>query len=258
MSERIMLLYNNLLDSATLTASSAATGFPASNLQHPFRTKVWRTTGGTPGTANLVIDHGTAKAVNCVALINYTWASAPGTLNFEANATDSWGAPSFSQALTWAATPSANGNKACIIKTFASQTYRYNRLNVAYAPGDWDLGRMFVGSYFQPTYNYRIEWTQNVVDPSIIARSIGGQDHIDQIEKFREMGFSFLADTQAQWETYQTMINHVGINKDLFISFDYTNEPDEMTIYGKFSVLPGATNTGTTYKQINFSFRESR
>src|SRR5512138_1360217 len=52
----IQYLYDNLIDRAVLTGSSAATGFPASNLQNPFRAKVWRTAGATAGTANLVVD----------------------------------------------------------------------------------------------------------------------------------------------------------------------------------------------------------
>ena len=73
----ILFLYNNLFDDATLTESSEASGFAAENTQHPFRTKVWRTAGATAGTATLKIDHGVAKAVNCVALAGYNWASAP-------------------------------------------------------------------------------------------------------------------------------------------------------------------------------------
>src|SRR5512135_2043401 len=254
----ILFLYNNLIDEATLTASSEATGFPASNLTNPFRTKVWRTAGAIPGMADLVIDHSTPRTVTCVALVNYSWTSTPSTFTFEANATNAWGAPSFSQALTWAANPTANFNKGCIIQTFAGQTYRYNRLNVTYTPGDWDLGKIYVGTYFQPTVNYSLDWSQNIVDPSIISRSIGGQDHIDQIEKYREFDFSFLVATQAQWESFQTMINYIGINTDLFIAFDYTDEPDELTVYGKFTALPGAANIGPAYKRIGFSFRESR
>jgi len=260
MSTKILFLYNNLLDVATLTASSAATGFPAANLQNPFRGKVWRTAGATAGTANLVIDHATAKAVTVVALIGYNWTSAPGTLKFQANATDSWGTPSFDQDLTFAANPTANGNHGIIIKTFASQSYRYNRLNVVYSPGavdtDWDLGRIFVGSYFAPTRNYSREHDVGIIDPSYVSRTIGGQDHIDQIAKYRTIDFKCQITTQAQWELYQAMIHNVGVNKDLLIAFDYDSEPDEMTIYGKFTKLPGMRRD--VLFDLLFSFQESR
>jgi len=73
----MLLLYNNLLDTATLTASSEATGFPANNLKNPFRTKCWKTAGTVPGTAQLVVDFGSAQTVDAIALTGYDWATAP-------------------------------------------------------------------------------------------------------------------------------------------------------------------------------------
>jgi hypothetical protein len=257
---KIIFAYNNLLDSATLTASSENASFPASNLKNPFRSKVWRTAGATAGTANLVINHGSAKAVTCVALIGYNWTSAPGTLNFEANATDAWGAPSFQQALTWAANPTANGNPGIIFKTFASQSYQYNRLNVVYSPGgsptDWNLGRIFVGTYFQPAKGFRRAHQESIIDPSYISQTIGGQDHVDTIAKYRTMTFDCQVLTQAQWESYQAMINNVGASKDMVIAFDYSNEPDEMTWYGKFIKIPGMKRDALF--ELSFAFQESR
>lgn len=401
---RILFLYDNLIDSAILTASSAATGFLASNLKNPFRTKVWRTLGTTPGTADLVIDLSslwaitgsnlvsngsdftggppptgwaatnctlaaigggqagncleitrtagakqtasqvitcipgnryrlhfyvhdgtnptegfdvdisggsslvncaanssatwdnwayyyfiadqtaitislnrnvngagtmlfdtievyemTGDSINCIALTGYNWATAPGTLDLEfKNYNTGWGAPADHEHLTWHSTPTANGNKATIIKTFSEKKYLYARLNVVYATDDWDLGRIFLGTYFEPDSNYISTWSHDFIDPSMISQTIGGQDHVDELEQFRRLGFSFMIKTQAQWELFQKMINIVGIRKDLFIAFDYDNEPEEMTIYGKFTSLPGGGNIPRILKRADFSFQESR
>lgn len=258
----IMFMYDNLVLDATLAASSAASGFNAVNLQNPFRTKVWRTAGATAGTANLVINHGSAKAVTCVILGGYNWTSAPGTLDLEFNATDSWGSPSATESLTWAANPTTNGNYGVIVKVFDSKSYQYNRLNVVYSPGatptDWDLGLLYVGTYFQPTDNYLISWGQSFHDPSIIDTTVGGQDHVDEMTMYRSLDFSFIIESQAQWESFQAVIRGVGTKKDLFIAFDYTNEPDEMTIYGKFTKLPGMQNIFNYNFRAPFSFKESR
>lgn len=254
----ILFLYNNLADTAILTASSEAVGFAATNVQNPFRTKVWRTAGVTPGTANLVINHGSPKSVTCVALTGYNWASAPGTFVLQFNDADAWGAPAVTETLTWSVSPTANGNKAVIVKTFTSHLYQYNRLNVVYATGDWDLGRIFLGTYFQPTKSYSPGWTQEMSDDSVKLRTIGGQGHIDEIEQYRKVNFGAVIATQAQWESYQTMFNSVGMRKDLFIAFDYTNEANEMTIYGKFANLPGMTQYASSAFKINVGFEESR
>ncbi len=242
MTTRIMFLYNNLVDSATLTESSEADGYPAENVQNRLRTKVWRTAGATEGTADLVIDFGSAQSVTAIALTGYNWTSAPGTLDVEFNAADAWGAPAETKALTWAATPTANGNKATIVVVFASISYRYARLNVVYSPAatptDWDLGRIFIGEFFQPEKGYRRRHGIGLVDPSMSVRTVGGQRYTDEIEKHRTADLSFNVKTQAQWELFQKMFNSVGKSKDLFAVLDYDSEPDEMTLYGAFQNLP--------------------
>lgn len=253
-----LFLYNNLLDVATLTASSAATGFPANNLKNPFRSKYWKTAGATAGTAQLVIDHGTAKAVNAIALTGYPdWAAAPGTLVMQFNDTDSWGSPSASETLTWVSGTTPGGNKGTIIKKLSvSRTYRYNRLSVVNAPGDWNLGRLFVGSYFEPTRDYGWGYEEEIVDPSMISRTIGGQDHADEIEKYRIVRVNGIILTQAQWVLYQAMINTVGMQKPLFLAFDYNGQPIEKTIYGKFTQIPAIARPYLF--EYSFEFTEDR
>jgi len=260
MATNILFLYNNLFDSATLTESSEATGYVAENTQHPFRTKVWTTEGATAGTANLKIDHGSAKAINCVALANYTWTSAPGTLDLEFDDAADFSSIDQTEALTWAANPTTNGNRGIIVKKFTSASYRYNRLNVVYSPGavptDWSLGRIFLGAYFEPTHTCLENDQPEFVDESIVMSSPGGQRHIDERALFRRKRFSFLVETQAQWELFQTMINHVGTFKNLFIAFDYDSEPDELTIYGRFTKALVATNNLKTQFRIDLEFEE--
>jgi len=251
----IQFMWNNLLDQATLTASSEDSDFPASNLQNPFRTKVWTTAGTTPGTANLVIDHGAATAVTAVVLINYSWSVAPGTLNLEFNATDAWGAPSATESLTWADTPDTYGNPCAIIKTFASKSYRYNRLNVVNAAGDWDLGRMYIGTYFEPTRDYNYQYAEEIPDPAMMSSSVGGQDHADEIEKYRQRKFGFKPTTYSQYRLFQQVYNTVGITKDLFIAFDPTNYANELTMYGKLTEF---RHSKDVVWSIDMGFKESR
>ncbi len=63
------LLDNSGFDAATLTASSQATGFPASNLHDQFRTRQWRTTGCTSEYVD--IDFGEEAYVSGLALVNH-------------------------------------------------------------------------------------------------------------------------------------------------------------------------------------------
>ncbi len=255
----IQFLFDNLLDSAILTESSAAIGFPVSNLRNPFLSKVWRTLGTTPGTATLDIDlAGTPNSTTCIALAGYSWAAAPGTLQLLFDDSSNHGSPEHTETLTWKANPTTNGNNGIIIQNFASYDEKYLRLNVVNAPGDWDLGRIFIGTYFEPTYNYDPHPTIDLIDESMRSQTIGGQRHFDEIDKYRRVSFSCTVVSQTQWELFQAMINTVGTSKSLFIAFDYTNEPDEMTIYGKFTRLPSAQGFAYAGYILDFEFEEDR
>lgn len=256
MATNILFMYQNRVDEAAaiLTASSEASGFPATNLQHPFRTKTWVTNAGT---ANIVIDLGQAYDIDSVVLANYSWSSAPSTLDLEFNSSDSWGSPAATEALTWAVRPTANGNEACIVKSFTTHTYRYVRLNVVYG-AQWSLGRIFLGSSFIPTYNFNArDYSLNLVDPSIVSASISGQRHFDILNNYREIDFAFGAVSQAQLEAFQLMFNTVGTHNSLFISMDYDNEPNEMTMYGDLSQVMTTGRMGPEYYPISFKFTES-
>jgi hypothetical protein len=175
----------------------------------------------------------------------------------EFNATDAWGAPSATETLTWVSPTTPGGNKGTIIKKLAStRTYRFNRLSVVNAPGDWNLGRLFVGSYFEPARTYGWGYSESVVDPSLISQTIGGQDHADEIERYRIIEANGIITTQAQWVLYQAMINSVGTRKPIFIAFDYDNEAIERTIYGKFSKVPAITRPYLF--EYDFEFTEDR
>lgn len=256
----ILFMYDNLVDSATITATSTggeSTGFPVTNLQHSFRTKVWQT---STGSAKCIFNLGSAQKVSCAALINYDWTSTgPSTLNLEFVASSGFGdAAAHTESLTFAVNPTTNDNNGCIVKTFTSQSYQYIRLNIVSTDTTgWEIGRVFLGTYLEPTDNYRIEYEQNFIDMSRSLQTIGGQEHIDEIEMYRTINFECIPATQTEWEQFQTMCLTVGKKKDLFISFDYDNEKDEMTMYGKFTSIPGMTKN-TPLFELPFSFKESR
>lgn len=254
MATNILFAYDNSwFDAATLTESSQVSTLPAENLQHPFRSKVWRTSGG--GTENLVINFGAAKAVTFIAIIGYTWTSAPSTLNLEFNSSDSWVTPAATEALTWAANPTTNGNQAIICKKFTEHNYQYARLNVVYG-ANFDIGRIFLGAHFEPNDNYLLGHEEDIIDPSVVEETLGGQAHIDELTIYRAYRLSSFIETQAQWELYQKMFRSAGRHTDIVICFDYDNEPNEETIYGKFTALPAMVRP--FHFNIDMEFMESR
>jgi hypothetical protein len=69
MSTARFLWQNRYLDAATLTAVSAATGYPASALQDQLRARKWRST--SISGQYVQVDFGSARPFNTVALIDH-------------------------------------------------------------------------------------------------------------------------------------------------------------------------------------------
>lgn len=189
-----------------------------------------------------------------IALTGYDWATAPSTLQIEFNNENVWTSPEDTEVLTWVSFLTPGYNKGTIIKKLAAaHRYRYARLN---CDESLDLGRLFLGPVFQPERTYSWGYGEEVVDPSLISASIGGQDHADIIEFYRQITCNGIILTQAQWVLFQKMINSVGNVKPIFAAFDYDNEPVERTIYGRFTKLPSIVRP--YLYEYEFEFTEAR
>ena len=253
----IKFCYNNFVDNSTFFYnSSAKTGFPSSNLAHPFRTKKWVTASNTGRT---VFGRSTKYEVNCVAISDYDWTSQPSTLKLQGHSsTDFSGGGSTTVDLTslWTANPSTLGNNAIIIKTFTTIEYKFYRL-IAGHGSSFGIGKVFIGTYFQPTDNYLVEGQEeNYIDPSKISVTADGQEYVDELTQYREKTFGFFINGLAQWNKFKELINNVGVRKDLFIRF--SSDSAEDCWYGKFSNSPQMQRVPPSYYKIKFDFKESR
>src|SRR5512139_2649169 len=183
MSTRLM--WDNYGDYAatTITSSSENADLPAENVQHPFRTKVWRT-GVSTASEWIKFDLGSARAVQAVVLLDHTLTGDDSAISLQGNATDSWGSPSVNETLTY--------NAEKMIKVLsAAQTYRYWRVIFTKASAGVyrDIGRIFLGPVYTcerlPDYG-GVEIESN--DLSVTGRSLGGQTFSDIRGQYDEIG----------------------------------------------------------------------
>jgi hypothetical protein len=87
---------DNVADNATITASAADAEYPATNLVDLDPSKPAKL---TTTTGNWVFDFGSAQRQDLVAIIHHN-LTAGLALNWQCNATDSWGAPTVDASLT--------------------------------------------------------------------------------------------------------------------------------------------------------------
>lgn len=169
----IKFLANNLVETASLTASTSNAQYPVSNLQHDFRTKAWRSTSNSD---NIVFDLGSTEDVDHVAIAD-NWKNGFGvaTVTIEANATDSWGAPAFSTTLTFDTTFGIG-----IKDLGGTQSYRYWRLVLTSSLAYCELAYVFIGKADDVTTNsidYGFSYMNDDLKKTSTTRY--GQEYID-------------------------------------------------------------------------------
>lgn len=209
----IRFSYTNLTDTAILTPSSQLSTLPASNLKNPLPTCVWRTSGKT--SENLVIDLGSAQQAALVALIGYNLTSAA-AVTLQANSSDAWSSPPFSQSL--------QHHGSIIIKFFDSAQYRYWRLLLADPdnPDDFiQLGRLWLGRYFQPDRDFSKDLSIDTVDPSIITYTASGAKLATLRTPYRRLKISFPSTQQKN--TFDPFLSAVGLSQDFIVALDPEN-----------------------------------
>lgn len=159
------LSLTNHAASATFTASSQHATLTADNLaspQRPFLT--WRTTA--TGAQNAVIDFGVGRVVVGFVIVNVNFTS----LTIQGNASDSWGSPSFSSAVTITRNPlTGRYQYGGYLTGFA---YRYMRLSIPSqattdAASYYEAGGLWAGPVASLPRDYDWRVAERLIEPRV-------------------------------------------------------------------------------------------
>ena len=214
-----ILAWNNLVESATLTAGSADGSYPVTNIQKIPTTSEWRTASGTT-TSNVVIDLGSAQTVEHMFLIG----SALEGLNFtsitlEANTSDSWGAPAYSSgAIT-------SFPENLLYLATGTQSYRYWRVVITNGAGGatfTGFSNLFLGEALSLTNNnIDTSWSLSQNERADVSTGLYGQRFITTYNKQNEFkGLSFQLLTKDELDTVEAMFENRGVDKPIFFMLD--------------------------------------
>src|SRR3972149_10324995 len=226
-----MVVTQNLIDlsGVTISASSEGSDLPASNVAHPFRSRVWRT--GTSITDVWVkFNLGSAMALQSVVLLDHDLKGDDTLIRLQGNSSDSWDAPSVSESLTF---PSD------VIKHYLStvQTYQWWRVTFRKsAAGETrDIGRIYLG----PDQEFargpakpgglRIPPT----DLSKTYRALGGETYseIKSMYDLIEIDIPLCPDEQI--DQMKALAAACGVHTPLFVAIDPALKPYDLFYYCK-------------------------
>ena len=236
-------------DAATVTASSSsASELGAANVVDPQPSKVWRSTGDTAEWVKF--DLGSAKQITCIGLFNFNFTSGA-TVTLQANASDSWGAPSYSQALTIAADSDSVVLKRLVY--FLDQTYRWWRITIADASnpdGYVEIGRVAAGQYYAPTRNIQEQYRYQGQDPSERERLPGAWSPSVSRARYRTADVSFPFANQTQADKFWAIFDKVGNETPIILSVEPTTRPSQDSMYCTLETPLSLTNATLTYWDV--------
>jgi len=219
----MILMTNETTKDSALTANSNNINYPVVNLLNSKLSRLFRTSSST--TATVVYDAGAAISVDCVNIANHNISSSVTTLKLQGNASDSWGAPSVDETLTY--------STGIITKQFTGGSYRYWRIHIVDATnsdGYIQIGRAWIGqAYDAPDIGTSI--THDKISTSVKSKTISGQTELDIRYKYETVNASFPAVTHAQkLAIFDTSFEQTDIGIPFFVTFDETGS-DLGTLY---------------------------
>jgi len=218
-------------DAGTITSSSEVSGLEDDNAVHDFVGKPWRTTGDTSEWWK--VDLGSATSITAFGIFNHNFTSAA-TVTLQANATDSWGGPSYSQALTIATDSDSVVLPRLVF--FLSESYRWWRITVADAAnpdGYIQVGRFAGGAYWEPTRTVTDGFSMSTQDPSLGTRAAGTGWYARQRNKYREANVGFELYDRTQHDKFNAVFSKVGQTEPVVLALDPTNYASEDSMYCK-------------------------
>lgn len=230
------MIYDNLADAATLTASPAlADTLPAENLQSPERETVARTTGLASQTIDVTLDQARAMSACVLYRGNFTGAAtwrvrvydtpAMGTLLYDSGS-QYLAAPKPFGDLEWGVDPlgvtlfTGWGYTFSTLwfPTVIGQFVRIELADAANPDGYMEASRLFIGRYLEPSNmpiaGAHLQWCESTRQ----ERSEGGTLHSEPAAPYRALVVSGIFMGEKDRTSLSDMQRVAGLRKDVFVS----------------------------------------
>lgn len=215
------IAYLNLFDTATLTASSAGTSTPVTNLQTGAVSTKWRGTGGT--TDNFTATWAADQTADTFAIMGLgSTFLATGTVRLQLTSNGGSTGDVYDSTVQAGIVDPSYGYAVHLLtsKTFRSAKWTFSQAGASYI----EAGRGFVGLRTQLTYNYEPGASFGWVDLSKWTEAAGGGVFVDARPSYREWQVNFGWVTEAQFlSLVEPMDIANGIRTDILFIRDTAN-----------------------------------
>jgi hypothetical protein len=255
----LRIIYDNLADSGTVTATSTAGSLAATNMQIDKKSKVWRSVGTT---ATLKCSWSSSKSINSIvfAFCNF---SSTATVVARLYDTTVGGTPLYTSPSTLI-TPSVsaeywgNGSQPLGVNSYSYGFTQHARLwlantyttvkrieldvtDTSNTSGYLEVSRLILGNYWAPTYNTGFGIPMTSVDAGTQTRAQSG-DLVSSVSyKYKKLSIDLAWMLAPDRVRLQSMLQNNGISKGVFLSvFPEDTDPFKEQTYQIYGKLPNS------------------
>ena len=200
---------DNLVEQATITASTENAQFPASNLLDYRRSKVFRSTSNSD---NLVFDLQETSDIDTVFIVaDKRNGFGVSTVTIEFNSTSNFVSPAFSTSVTFS-TQFGIG-----FVEFAEISYRFARIVMTSTLGYCELSKVFIGKALPLTRGINFGWT--IKDEELSQKQFNryGQQFTDVILRQKSLTMSMNLIDKEDLDLINSFLDDRGETKPFYI-----------------------------------------
>lgn len=253
----MLIAWQNLVDGATLTASSEQATAPGANVQNAHLSKKWYAVNGV-NSASLLLDLGSSLACALLAVLGSN-LTPTATFRLRGSDSDPTGVTGEKYDSTSISAGVVSGYEAFYF-SFISATARYWLLNlVDTSVTTLQVGRVFLGPKWAPSRNQGFGWQVTSQDDSVVTESYGGQSFVDIRPQKRI--FEFTLSWMSEAEMYANafaMARANGVAKDVLAVNDIAGAGylPQQSVYGLCTASQPLVNDNYGVFRQKFSIKE--
>lgn len=213
------IFWDNLIDTATVTASSEEEDYEIEHIQHIWKKRTWRSTGNSSETIYITLT--SAEDAKALILYNHN-IPLSATVHIKGNTVNNEATAVLDETVT------VTSEKLIHYFAGGAQNYTYWWITIDYASSSsgnyFEIGRVFLGDYYEFDYQYA-SINHGFVDPSPKVYSDDGQLAADRRDSHKWFLFAWSvgAITEAALNTLYTIFEEVGQSVPFFIEYDPSN-----------------------------------
>ena len=242
-------------DAGTITSSTEANSDLADdNVVNDFVSKPWRTSADTGEWWK--IDLGSAVNITCIGIFGHN-LTAGATVTLEAHATDSFGSPTYSQALT--IQTNADSVVRPWIVFYLNETFRWWRITFEDGSNSdtyIEIGVIKAGAYYEFVRNFADQFGIPWVDPSEGDVVEGRQNNFRSRKRYRRAEIEVPMHNDTQRRKFEAIFEKIGREKPCILGLDPTNFPSEMSMFCYLRTPLQLAHALTNFYNSRFTFSE--